>query len=116
MVSRSNSVSNLDEAIPQAEVQVNGTERPVTRKDKGKGKEKEKGVTNGKTAEEPLAITYNLNEFGPPPVRIAILSSLFIVVEVTYISRRTKTTVRPANLSVLWSTATDALEHSIFGV
>ena len=116
MASRSNSVSNMDEATPQAEIQVNGTERSVARKDKGKGKEKEKGAANGKTAEEPLAITYNLNEFGPPPVRISILSFPVIIVEVVYISRRTKTTVRPANLSVLWFTATDALEHSIFGV
>ena len=114
MPSRSNSVSNMDEATPQAEMQVNGTERSVTRKDKGKGKEKEKGAVNGKTTEEPLAVTYNLNEFGPPPVRIAILSFLGVV-EVVYISRRTKITVHPANLSVLWSTATDALEHSIFG-
>ncbi|KAF9646855.1 hypothetical protein BDM02DRAFT_2882724 [Thelephora ganbajun] len=67
MASRSNSVSNLDEATPQAEIRVNGTDRSVTRKDKGKGKEKEKGAANGKAAEEPLAITYNLNEFGPPP-------------------------------------------------
>ena len=116
MPSRSNSVSNMDEATPQAEIQVNGTERSVTRKDKGKGKEKEKGAANGKTTEEPLAVMYNLNEFGPPPVRIAILSFLGVVVEVVYISRRTKITVHPANLSVLWSTATDALEHSIFGV
>jgi hypothetical protein len=75
MASRSNSVSNLDEATPQAEIRANGTERSVTRKDKGKGKEKEKGVTNENPGEEPLAITYNLNEFGPPLVRSAISSS-----------------------------------------
>ena len=83
MASRSNSVSNMDEAAPQAEIQVNGTERSATRKDKGKGREKEKEVTNGK-AEEPLAITYNLNEFGPPPVRIAALSFLATVFEAAY--------------------------------
>ena len=83
MVSRSNSVSNLDETTPQAEIRVNGTERSVTRKDKGKGKEREKGVANGNSTEEPLAITYNLNEFGPPPVRFAILSSFALVVEAT---------------------------------
>ena len=82
MASRSNSVSNMDESTPQAEIQVNGTERFVTRRDKGKGKEKEKGVANGRATEEPLAITYNLNEFGPPPVRIAILSFLVAVAEV----------------------------------
>lgn len=81
MASRSNSVSNVDESTSQVETRVNGTERSVTRKDKGKGKEKEKGTANGKVAEEPLAITYNLNEFGPPPVRIAILSLLVIVFE-----------------------------------
>jgi hypothetical protein len=84
MASRSNSVSNMDDAIPQAEIRVNGTERSVTRKDKGKGKEKEKGAANGTAAEEPLAITYNLNEFGPPPVRITIPFILVIVVEVVH--------------------------------
>jgi len=84
MASRSNSVSNMDEVTPQAEIPDNGTERSITRKDKGKGKEKEKGGANGKTTEEALAITYNLNEFGPPPVRIAILSSIFVVVEIVY--------------------------------
>jgi len=79
MASRSNSLSNMDEATPQAETQINGTERFVTRKDKGKGKEKEKGTANGKVLEEPLAITYNLNEFGPPPVRTAILPFPFTV-------------------------------------
>ena len=73
MASRSNSVSNMDEATPQAEIRANGTERSVTRKDKGKGKEKEKGAANGKVPEEALAITYNLNEFGPPPVRVPVL-------------------------------------------
>jgi hypothetical protein len=74
MASRSNSVSNLDDATSQAEIRVNGIERSVTRKDKGKGKgkEREEGVTNGNPTEEPLAITYNLNEFGPPPVRFVI--------------------------------------------
>lgn len=67
MASRSNSVSNLDEVTPRAEIRVNGTDGSATRKDKGKGKEKEKGMANGNSAEEPLAITYNLNEFGPPP-------------------------------------------------
>jgi len=84
MPSRSNSVLNMDEATPQAEIRVNGTERSVTRKDKGKGKEKETGTANGKAAEEPLAITYNLNEFGPPPVRISTLFFLVAVVEVVY--------------------------------
>ena len=79
MASRSNSVSNMDEATTQAETRINGTEKFVTRKDKGKGKEKEKGAANGKVLEEPLAITYNLNEFGPPPVRTAILSFLVAV-------------------------------------
>ena len=84
MASRSNSVSNMDETTPQAEIRVNGTDGSVARKDKGKGKEKEKekGATNGKATEEPLAITYNLNEFGPPPVRIAMISCFFIVAEV----------------------------------
>jgi len=82
MASRSNSVSNMDEATPQTESRVNGTERSITRKDKGKGKEKEKGAANGKSAEEPLAITYNLNEFGPPQVRIVTLFFLVIVAEV----------------------------------
>ena len=81
MASRSNSVSNMDEATPQVETQINGSERFVTRKDKGKGKEKEKGAANGKVSEEPLAITYNLNEFGPPPVRTAILPFFVTVTE-----------------------------------
>lgn len=81
VASRSNSVSNLDEATPQAEIRLNGTERSVTRKDKGKGKEKEKGMANGDPTEEPLAITYNLNEFGPPPVRFATLYFAHLVVE-----------------------------------
>ena len=72
MASRSNSVSNLDEVTPQTEIRVNGTEGPVTRKDRGKGKEKEKEVADGNPTEEPLAITYNLNEFGPPPVRFSV--------------------------------------------
>ena len=73
-------MSNMDEATPQAEIPVNGTERSATRKDKGKGKEK--GVANGNPAEEPLTITYNLNEFGPPPVSFVVLSFVAIVVEV----------------------------------
>lgn len=80
MASRSNSVSNLDEATPQAEI-VSGAERSVTLKDKGKEKEKEKGVANGNPTEEPLAITYNLNEFGPPPVGFTILSLLSLLIE-----------------------------------
>jgi hypothetical protein len=116
MASRSNSVSNMDEATPQTEIRVNGTEGSATRKDKGKGKEKEKGVANGNIAEEPLAITYNLNEFGPPSVSFEIMSFLVVIVEVVYIIRRTKTIVRPANLSALWSIAMDVLGHSISGV
>lgn len=114
MVSRSNSVSNLEETTSQAENRVNGTERSATRKDKGKGKEKEKGVENGNPAEEPLAITYNLNEFGPPQVRSSVIPSLVVVVE-DLSTRQTKTIAHPANLLALWSTAMVALERSIFG-
>jgi hypothetical protein len=92
-------VSILDEATPQAEIRVNGTDRSVARKDKGKGKEKEKGVTNGNSTEEPLAITYNLNDFGPPLVRFAIYSYSSSSLRLRKL-RRMKITVRPANLSV----------------
>lgn len=84
MASRSNSVSNLDEATPQAEIRLNGTERSLARRDKGKGKEKGEGVVNGNPADEPLAITYNLYEFGPPQVRFPILPSLDVVVEAVH--------------------------------
>ena len=90
----------MDEAIPQAETRLNGTEVFAARKDKGKGKEREKGTVNGRATEEPLAITYNLNEFGPPPVRIAIPSPPSLLLRLC-ITRRTKTTARPASLSVL---------------
>jgi hypothetical protein len=56
-----------DEAVPVTTLAngTNGKGKAVTRKDKGKGKEKEKPPLNIRIKEEPVAITFNLNDFGP---------------------------------------------------
>jgi hypothetical protein len=59
-----------DEGVPVITLAngTNGKGRAVTRKDKGKGKEKEKPPPGIRIKEEPVAITFNLNDFGPPLV------------------------------------------------
>lgn len=66
MVSRSNSAEEI-ESISAPVNGTNGKGKLPARKDKGKEKEKAASVAV-RIKEEPVAITFSLNDYGPPLV------------------------------------------------
>lgn len=67
MLSRSNSAEEL-QSISTPVNGTNGKEKVPARKDKGKRKEREKATPAVRVKEEPVAITFSLNDYGPPLV------------------------------------------------